>query len=69
MQCKENKERWGALLGVLLQMFEKNKVDLVMRLLIMAGMQMKDIETLKMEHTAIRWEEYEKVIAQQSSIG
>eukprot|EP00957_Ditylum_brightwellii_P028923 2185089-Ditylum_brightwellii.AAC.1 len=35
----------------------------------MAGIQMKDIETLKIEHTAIRREEYEKVIVQQSSIG
>eukprot|EP00957_Ditylum_brightwellii_P182910 13932560-Ditylum_brightwellii.AAC.1 len=43
MQCKENKERWKALSGVLLQVFKKNKVDPVLRLLIMAGIQMKDI--------------------------
>eukprot|EP00957_Ditylum_brightwellii_P103263 7870531-Ditylum_brightwellii.AAC.1 len=60
MQCKENKERWEALLGALLQVFEKNKVDPVLRILIMASIQMKDIKALKLEHTSIKWEDYEK---------
>eukprot|EP00957_Ditylum_brightwellii_P135143 10303560-Ditylum_brightwellii.AAC.1 len=68
MQCSENKEQWMSLQEVLTQVYNKNKVEPVLRVMINASITDTTIEQIQKKHKNLNWTGYQKLIKQQDGI-